>query len=123
MKINKYLLVLFLFFAVSCEKEPKEDDVEICGTTKPLEDIEWLKTYVEQAENADELREVYWAKYMGEDVFIFPSCEQCYDGMTIVYSCSREQLCNFGGIEGVNTCPDYSEHVSDEKLLWSNRSE
>lgn len=68
----------------------------------------------------DEL-EIYAYKYKGDTVFLVSStCEQCADMMAHVYSCKGKTICQFGGIAGLNTCPDFSDLATNRELVWKN---
>jgi hypothetical protein len=64
--------------------------------------------------------EIYINKYKGEWVFEINSCPDCADAMVSVYNCEGKRLCDFGGIGGLNTCPDYEQNSIGSLLYWKN---
>lgn len=118
MKSAKLLLFVFLFMAVSCEKDDKNDTA--CGVDNPLENISWLNDIKEVFEMDAGLQRqrITQYKYHGNDVFLIEECYQCADALQIVYDCEKNIICEFGGIDGRNTCPDFVSHASNEKVLY-----
>ena len=120
--INIYLLCLFL----SCSE--KSNDVKltpvksICDYQDPIEDLEWLNTmknWFEQNAGAPGAQIIGY-NYNSNDVFLINSCYNCADEMWAVYNCSGEVICQFGGIAGINTCPDFFETATDSTMLFNS---
>ncbi len=40
--------------------------------------------------------------------------------MDQVYNCQGQVICQFGGIAGLNTCPDFYDTATDKKVIWKN---
>lgn len=59
-------------------------------------------------------------KYNGENVYIFDSEEVYPDKLTVAYNQNCEVVCEFGGIAGLNTCPDFSENAELVSTLWKD---
>jgi hypothetical protein len=120
--INICLLSLFM----SCSE--KANDVKLipikstCGYEYPLKDLEWLntmKTVFEQNAGAPGAQIIGY-NYNGNDVFLINDCYNCADEMWQVYNCSGTVICQFGGIAGMNTCPDFFETATDSTMLFNS---
>ena len=87
-------------------------NISFCGVKDPLNNIEWLKTRIE---NADKIEISKWTFNNAEYLAIDP-CPGCPDGMLEIFDCNGERFCTIGGITGRNTCPeDFFE--KSEKIL------
>ncbi|MCH7770781.1 MAG: hypothetical protein IIA49_07155 [Bacteroidetes bacterium] len=60
----------------------------------------------------------YW--YNGNDVLLIDNCYQCADALSVVYDCEKNIVCEFGGIDGRNTCPDFYQIATNEEILYDN---
>jgi hypothetical protein len=127
MFVRNYLFGILLLMVVSSCREDRKDavlepDQYFCHTKNPLEDLGWLK----EMKNTFELNEkatgaqIIGYKYQGNDVFLINGCVGCTDEMWQVYDCSGKVICQFGGIAGLNTCPDFFETATDSTLLYNN---
>lgn len=100
----------------------------LCGCTEdyiadycPANDgNDWLSERIRGFKRSDQKAEVYYYEYKGEPVFSINSCVGCADAMTVVYNCDQGVLCEFGGIAGLNTCPDWSSEATNERLIFRN---
>ncbi len=124
-KYRIFNLILILI-VISCTDKKKDVTLNptesICFTNNPLEDLPWLKeikTFIELNENAAG-GEIIAYKYNGEDVFLVDDCYNCADKMVLIYDCSGQIICKFGGIAGINTCPDFFETATDSTMLYNN---
>ncbi len=90
-----------------------------CDSENPLEDLEWLKEKKTEIEMNSEIAnaQIIRYTYKGNDVFWIDPCYQCPDALTTVYNCKGEPVCEFGGIDGRNTCPDFYNEASDSTML------
>jgi len=117
MKLIYLLLPIVLF--LSCEEE--QDPVKNCDDN-PLENIDWLKKLVDtenntDAENSNGL-EITQYTYKKQTTFLINNCVNCADNLTILYDCEQNKLCEFGGIAGVNTCPDFEKEATNKTVLF-----
>ena len=115
-KITPLLLIVFLMnTAFQCETPGADDvgDASTCGRS------EWLLAIIEGAEQNESKGEIIQYQYKGETVFYINTCFDCADGMTIVYNCAGETKCEFGGIAGLNTCPDFGDTATGKKIIWA----
>ncbi|WP_442264871.1 DUF6970 domain-containing protein [Tenacibaculum sp. ZS6-P6] len=113
-----YSLIISLSF-ISCLKD---ENITNFNALNPLENFEWLK---EKKENFERLMnsvkvEIHQYKYEGHDVFLINDCVGCTDALTKVYNCDGEVICEFGGITGLNTCPDFQDKAKFLGVLWRN---
>ena len=94
-----------------------------CGTDNSLEDLAWLrniKRAFEQSASAVK-REIYQYTYEGNTVFLVDDCaSNCNDALQVVYNCNGDIICEFGGIAGLNTCPNFLDTATNKILLWEN---
>jgi hypothetical protein len=116
----KILLVCILLLPCQFSCKEKEHGPGACGTDDPLENIQWLKELKTSLELSAKMAgaQIILYRYHGEDVFWINDCYNCMDGLIQVYNCSGEVICQFGGIIGMNTCPDFFEEATDSTMLW-----
>lgn len=91
-------------------------------TNAPLEEISWLRDIRDTFDKdmGPQRQRITQYRYQREDVFLIEVCYQCADAMTFVYNCAGNMICEFGGIAGVNTCPDFKQNATDKKILYDN---
>lgn len=107
--------LLFLILVGCSEKKPVESPwVNICA------DITWLDSIQGSISQSGWQGEIYLSHYKGERVFEVNACVSCADYISTVYDCEGKIVCEFGGIAGVNTCPDYDFGAPDRLLYWKN---
>jgi len=115
MKATIGLMVLLLAAcAFQCQDNSYPDESAYCTDTA------WLKTIIENAHQNTSKAEVIRYQYKMQTVYYINTCIDCADGMAQVYTCSGEVICQFGGIAGFNTCPDFKDTATDKKVVWSN---
>ena len=120
-KITGLARVAILIAFVACNTEMNDlaeaQSQRVCGCP----DNTWLKNMIDAlAANTMQQAKItrYW--YHNETVYLVDSCIGCADAMQILYSCSGEQRCTFGGIAGLDTCPDFAEQATRKKDVWHN---
>jgi hypothetical protein len=113
--MNKGIVVLLMlglsFSAFTCE-----DSLDL-----PCPNNDWLETKVKEIKRAswqEGLIEQY--EYEGQVVISINNCVNCSDAMTVVYDCSGNELCKFGGIAGYNTCPDFATEAKFIKVIFKS---
>ena len=117
------LLFLFLSIILCTACSGKEVFSTTWNTSNPLEELTWLnqiKTSFEQSGTSVK-REIYQYNYQGSTVFLVDDCARnCSDALQIVYNCREQEICEFGGIAGVNTCPNFYEKATNKIILYEN---
>ncbi len=76
-----------------------------CGIENPQENIEWLKYLLSRAFCV----EVYTVIYNNEEYIGIRDCPRIVDGMTVIYDCSGNKVCEIGGLTSGSGCtlPDF----------------
>lgn len=94
----------------------------VCTTEDPLKNIPWLKELKETFEQSSQAAgtRIVQYEYEGECVFLVDDCYGCADALQVVYNFDQEKICEFGGIDGRNTCPDFMEKATGKIILWHN---
>ncbi|WP_346883130.1 hypothetical protein [uncultured Algibacter sp.] len=115
------LFILPISFLLGCNDSDDDSDPssKTCSEN-PLENIEWLKELVNNT-NANGL-EIIQYDYKVQTVFSINSCLGCSDNLIIIYDCEKNKVCKFGGISGLNSCPDFDTEAKNETLLFSTRN-
>jgi len=111
---------LLLLAPHSCEPAMENLDAMVCNVEDPLEDLEWLsdmKRNIQLSMQAAGSQIIQYT-YMGEPVFWVDLCYMCPDGLIQVYNCEGEVICEFGGIDGRNTCEDFATQATDSTMLF-----
>jgi len=119
MKKLKLIVVCSILLSIfSCDKN--QDEKSQYETDNPLEDISWLKEKKHQLDSNDMPSQIIRYKYDGDYVFLIDPCVQCPDGLISVYNCDGDVICEFGGIDGRNTCLDFGIEATDSTMLIDN---
>ena len=97
--LSAALLTGTLLLFAGCEKE--KNKCKFCGVENPLEDLAWLKTIVLEMEKSPMTSSISKCLYQKDKQgFLFTSCVNCPDNMTVLVDCSGEILCAIGGYAG-----------------------
>ncbi|WP_299666919.1 hypothetical protein [uncultured Polaribacter sp.] len=122
MKLKTTYLLLFIGIFTFSFCDESKTIATVCNVENPLEDFAFLK----EAKNSIDVIDcggkssITQYTYNSEIVFEVNICDQIADGQTIVYNCSGETVCIFGGIAGQNTCPDFEDNATNKILLYGN---
>ena len=119
-----YLITILLGTFFACDPEP---DLKDCSDN-PTENVGWLKELIKKENDStynDSINsnglEIIQYYYKDQTVFYIRDCiKNCNDALDIVYDCEKNVLCEFGGIAGVNTCPDFEEKAISKKILFTS---
>jgi hypothetical protein len=116
--VGVFLIALLTFSILRCELNPltstPEDQDSSCNKV-------WLKNIeTDLRQNHTVKSEIIQYHYNGQIVYYVDSCIGCPDGLTIVYTCNGDVICQFGGIAGLNTCLDFAEKAIKKKVIWKN---
>jgi hypothetical protein len=116
--IGVFAIALITFTVLRCQINPLSSSTEDEGNTC---DPVWLKNVeAELKQNTNVKSEIIQYLYNGQTVYYVDSCIGCPDGLTLVYACSGDVICQFGGIAGLNTCLDFAERAIKKKVIWKN---
>ena len=121
-----FLKCMLFFFAITfiatCKKDDQPKEATTCDIDNPLETLQWLKEIRDgfdmQANPLPKRITQYF--YQGECVFLIDGCVGCDDNLTTVYNVDQDVICEFGGIAGVDTCPDFDTEATGELILYGN---
>lgn len=115
MKFRLSLFSIILF--ISCQKNE-----EFNLTTNPLENLVWLKEIKTSFElsASPSKKQIIQYTYNEEPVFLIDSCIGCPDNLVNIYNLNGEVICQFGGIAGIDTCPDFLDNTTNKTILWQN---
>jgi len=120
--MHKIILVLtLLVLSSSCTND--DDNIKnSCGVDNVLEDLAWLKEikFAFEASTSAIKKTIIQYTYNNETVFLINDCVNCADVLTKVYNCKKELICEFGGIAGLNTCPDFEDNATNKIILYEN---
>jgi hypothetical protein len=115
-----------LLMVCACNQDDDAVQLNVCNTTDPLEELDWLKTIKDNLEISASAAgyEIIQYSYQGSDVFWVDDCYQCPDGLIQVYDCEGTVICAFMGIDGRNTCTNFDADATDRIVLLDgiNRS-
>jgi hypothetical protein len=119
-QVSLFLAVIMLSM-LSCKTSDNNHNL-ICGTANPLEDLPWLKQIKEVMAMNTRMAgsQIIRYSYKGEDVFWIDMCYNCADDLVSVRNCQGDVICEFGGIAGLNNCPDFHSQASDSTMLFDN---
>lgn len=113
-----------IFITIDADDLDKATDLDFnmnyCTETDPLENIAWLKELKETFEQSTQAAntQITQYHYQQECVFLVDDCYQCPDALQVVYNYDQEKICEFGGTDGRNTCPDFEEEATGALRLW-----
>lgn len=111
--------ILLVIFVMSCKSSSSAQ-----SNNNPIEDIAWIKEYIQETNKSEFPTRAMITQYTykGETVYLVDGCYQCPDAMSTLYTAKKEKLCTFGGMVPSlnNTCPDFSEQATNEKVLWKS---
>jgi hypothetical protein len=108
-------LALPAMLLASCEKDTYCRDV-----SDPVQEIPWMRQLVEARKNSSSNLEIHAYAYKGQEVFVVNDCNSCADAMTVAYTCDGDTICEWGGLTGANTCPDFTEVATNKRLVYKN---
>lgn len=95
-------------------------DTNFCHISDPLTELKWLAQIVAENKNKEAKAEIYKCIYDDKEGFIINICVGCLDAIIEFRDCQGNVLCEFGGIMGTVTCPDFQEKLKDKELIWEN---
>ena len=69
-------------------------------------------------ESGNDRARVQAYRYQGATVYMVEECHGCPDAMAVVYAANGDMLCEFGGIAGSNSCPDFDREAKLLRQIW-----
>lgn len=113
----KNVFFIFCLLYISLSAFTCEDSISL-----PCENSEWLQSKVDTMKASRFQKGIIEQfEYEGQTVISIDPCVGCADAMTVVYDCSGNELCKFGGIAGFNTCPDFSNTAVFIKVIFESK--
>jgi hypothetical protein len=116
--IGVLAFAVLTFTVLTCELTPvvsSKSDPTSCGNQP------WLQNLIESLKQNSVIKsEVILYHYKGESVYYVDACKGCADNLALVYNSRGEIVCQFGGIAGLHTCPDFFETAVRKKVIWKN---
>jgi len=109
----KKLLTYFFFLSfliLSCENDDVLEDLPSCIQSE-------IESASQGGSNEASLTQY---RYNGQIVYSFDPGLVYPDMMTTVVNEDCEVVCQFGGIAGMNTCPDFSQNAEVIGVVWKN---
>lgn len=93
-----------------------------CDQKDPTNSIDWLREIVVQFDEnmSDNSARITQYEYKSQCVFVIEDCFQCPDALTYVYDENKNLICEFGGIDGRNSCPDFFEQATNRIELYAS---
>jgi hypothetical protein len=118
-------MLIYLFstlIIIGCVKENTEtiNNDQFCNVENSLQELNWLSDLIDTNDNNTVKREIYKCIYKEQEGFLIDLCVDCPDGLVQFYDCEGTALCEFGGIDGRNTCPDFVDSISNKELILTN---
>ncbi len=114
------LIVCVATMAFCCQDNQPQPGSENQVRCAAGETPSWIEPLIAEIEANGYQGEIKRYTYNFNYVFMVTSCLNCTDYITLVYTCQKEIICTFGGFAGSNTCPDFNQKATNEKLIWSN---
>lgn len=113
--ISSSIVFSLIFFA--CNKAESSS----CNVNDPLADLAWLKQIKTNfdLDMSPTIQRIDQYLYNDRTVFKISICGGCTDAMDEVYDCDGTKICEFGGIMGKNTCPDFQDKSKFIKNLYN----
>ncbi len=123
--MRNLLQAIIICIVITACSSKEQKGINTCERDNPTEDLAWLKRIKESFQQTASLsrKEIYQYNFNGENVYYIDDCVSCNDSQQIVYNCKGEKICEFGGIMGLNSCPDFFNKAVNRKLLWPTTPE
>ncbi len=116
---------LFLITSLSCHKGKS---ICGCGTEDPIENIEWLASFVnyynnDTSKNWDEVN-IYMYDYKNSSAFVFDTKKiGAYDIPISIYDCDGKNIFICGGLQPpqLDSCNIFFRSALNKTLIWSKK--
>lgn len=109
-------ILAILLVLGSCKNKKEYNNV--CETDDPVNDIEWLNTYVDgrNQSSMDCGYQIIRYKYNGDYVYWIDDCVG-KDSIDIICNCTGDVVCEYDEVTGHNSCPDFAEGATDSTMI------
>ena len=107
----KNVLMMTLLLLLSCEED--------CSQKKCTNPI-WINATIQSITLQGNKGEIIKYLYQNQEVYLVRGCLECADYNDVVRNCEGKIICEFGGIAGINTCPDFSKVAIKLATIWKN---
>jgi hypothetical protein len=114
-----FIFLSLIFFLRCSETNDGNDPSSKTCSENPLSTIDWIKDLINNTDSNG--LEIIQYDYKDLTVFSINSCLNCADNLISVYDCQRNKICEFGGITGLNTCPDFDSEANNKTIIFSDR--
>ncbi|MEP1488287.1 MAG: hypothetical protein ABJK28_07655 [Algibacter sp.] len=116
----KYTLIfLFVISFLGCSETDNGNPSSKTCSDDPLENIDWLKNLINNTDSNG--LEIIQYDYKEQTAFSINNCLNCADNLIVIYDCERNKICEFGGIAGLNTCPDFDSEATNKTVIFTDR--
>jgi hypothetical protein len=94
----------------------------VCKVENPIEDLQWLKDIRLVFEQRMIMAGAQIIQYTFQEEYVFwiDDCYNCPDALIQIYNCEGAVICEIGGIDGRDTCPDFLAEATDSIMLFDN---
>lgn len=116
---STFLFLLLIFFLGCSEIDNGNSQSSKTCSDDPLENIDWLKELINNTDSNG--LEIIQYDYKEQTVFSINNCLNCTDNLIVIYDCERNKICEFGGIAGLNTCPDFDSEATNKTIIFTDR--
>ena len=107
-----FLLIISVVLSCKTNKTTKQTD---------FNQIAWLSSLKNNfKEDTSRKHQIIHYKYNEKDVFLVDDCYQCADGLIRIYDIDKTIICEFGGIIGKNTCPDFEQEAKKMNFIFND---
>ena len=108
------LLILNGIILLACSKTN-----QTCGVENPESDLPWLASLIENFSKDDLDQRITLYEYNEAEVYYIEDCLNCADALDIIRNCDGLNICEIGGIDGRNTCPDFSTNARQIAIIYT----
>jgi hypothetical protein len=100
---------------LSCTKSD-----HICNVENPEINLPWLAGLIDNFRKDEIEQRITLYRYNNADVYYIEDCLNCADALDVIKNCSGNNICEIGGIDGRNTCPDFKDSASRIEVTYSD---
>lgn len=108
----KILLLILVFSCFSCNNSDDDNDIPKC-----------LQAIIDEAEIDDSpslTGKIERYLFNEEEVFLSSPRQGTADVPSVVLTSDCQIICEFGGLLGLNTCPDFFGNAEFIEVVWEN---